>query len=509
MEPQERDLTEGNTLKNLWMLAWPGIAGRFFENMYQLVNVKLIGLLGQVAGMLGQSAIVTYGIVGGFFGILNNISGPGSVTVISRNWGAKNYQKAAWAAEQTLIYKFLAGVIAAIVGLIFLRQLLGLAGAEQVLSIPANMKPTPGELPFCLPEMTLAVQYGTILLLALPFQFCYFTFNTIFRCTSDSETGMILNISSAIINIFLDITFVLGWWIIPKMGIIGVAMATVLSQLVAFFVGMYFLLTGKKITLTRFTLLAMPKVRDSIVHYRLRVPYYKIRLEQRGIKISFPGLFKPDLGILKTFLRIGTSYAITNSLGSVSSMIFINLISVFGPAYKAVYGVIATIAGFVNMPLLGLQQAAGALVGQNLGAKKPNGAFRTTLYAVLMGVGLCALTVLVGFPFGGAIVSQFQKNPEAVKIGAMVFGLAMTGNMINAGQWMLWTAFEGSGYTFWPSLLGQLNHWLLNILPVIVAIKVYRADIVWIYYIGIFSSSCVMFINWLLFKNGSWKSARV
>ena len=509
MEPQERDLTEGNTLKNLWLLAWPGIAGRFFENLYQLVNVKLIGLLGQVAGMLGQSAIVTYGIVGGFFGILNNISGPGSVTVISRNWGAKNYQKAAWAAEQTLIYKFLAGVIASVIGLVFLRQLLFLAGADQVINLPANLSPTAGEIPFCKPEMTLAIQYGTVLLISLPFQFCYFTFNTIFRCTSDSQTGMILNISSAIVNIVLDVIFVLGWGAIPKMGIIGVALATVFSQLAAFFVGMFFLLTGNKITLTRFTLLAIPKIKDSIVHYRLRIPYYKLRLEKRGIKINFSGLFKPDLGILKTFLRIGTSYAITNSLGSVSSMIFINLISVFGPAYKAVYGVIATIAGFVNMPLLGLQQAASALVGQHLGARKPHGAAKTTLYAMLMGIGLCAITVLVGFPFGGAIIRQFQSNPEAIKIGAMVFGLAMTSNMVNAGQWMLWTAFEGSGYTFWPSLLGQLNHWLLNILPVIVAIKVYMADIVWIYYIGILSSSSVMLINWLLFKNGSWKSARV
>jgi Na+-driven multidrug efflux pump len=190
-------------------------------------------------------------------------------------------------------------------------------------------------------------------------------------------------------------------------------------------------------------------------------------------------------------------------------MIFINLISVFGPAYKAVYGVTATIAGFVNMPLLGLQQAAGALVGQNLGAKKPHGAFKTTLYAMFIGIGLCSITVLIGFPFGGNIIAIFQSNPDSIKIGAMVFGLAMTGNMINAGQWMLWTAFEGSGYTFWPSLLGQFNHWLLNILPVIVAIKVYRADLVWIYYIGIFSSSSVLLINWLLFKNGSWKSARV
>jgi Na+-driven multidrug efflux pump len=510
MASNERDLTEGNTLKNLWMLAWPGIAGRFFENLYQLVNIKLIGMLGAVAGTLGQSAIVTYGIVAGFFGILNNISGPGSVTVISRNWGAKNYIKAAWAAEQTLIYKFLAGVIAAIIGLTFLKWLLALAGADTIIrSLPANTLPTAGELPFCKPEMTLAIQYGTIQLIALPFQFCYFTYNTIFRCTSDSETGMILNISSAIINIVLDIIFILGWGIIPKMGIVGVALATVISQMIAFFVGMYFLLSGNKITLTRFSLLAFPKIVNSIVHYRLRIPYYKIRLDKRGIKISFAGLFKPDLGILKTFLRIGTSYAATNSLGSVSSMITINIISVFGPAYKAVFGVIGTIAGFVNMPLLGLQQAAGALVGQNLGAKKPEGAAKTTFYAMLMGIGICFLTVIVGFPFGGWIVGQFQQNPESIKIGALVFGLAMTGNMINAGQWMLWTAFEGSGYTFLPSLFGQLNHWLFNILPVFLAIKVFKAEVQWIYYIGIFASMSVFTINWTLFRKGAWKSARI
>ncbi len=507
MAMQERDLTEGNTLKNLWVLAWPGIAGRFFENLYQLVNIKLIGLLGSTAGLLGQSAIVSYGIVGGFFGILNNISGPGSVTVISRNWGAKNFQKAAWAAEQTLIYKFLAGVIAAIVGLIFLRLFLSWTGASTVL--PKGVVVASGQEAFIRPEMTLAIQYGTIQLIAMPFQFCYFTFNTIFRCTSDSETGMILNLASAISNIILDYILVLGWGIIPKMGIVGVALATVISQLTAFFVGMYFLLTGKKLSVERFTLLAFPRRTGNAVRFFLRIPYYKIRMENRGIKITFAGLFKPDLDILKTFLRIGTSYAITNSLGSISSMIFINLISVFGAAYKAVFGVIGTIAGFVNMPLLGLQQATSALVGQNLGAGKPEGAAKTTLYSVFMGVGICALTVIIGFPFGGWIVGVFQTDPEAIKIGTLVFGFAMTGNMLNAGQWMLWTAFEGSGYTMWPSIFGQLNHWLLNIMPVFIAIKLMHGGILWLYYIGMFSTGSVFLINWILFKKGAWKKARI
>lgn len=507
MEIEQRDLTEGNSLKNLWVLGWPGIAGRFFENLYQLVNIKLIGLLGGMAAVLGQSAIVSFGIVNGFFGILNNISGPGSVTVIARNWGAKNYQRAAWAAEQTLIYKFLAGVIASVCGLIFLRLFLSWTGAATTL--PAGTIVPPDQVKYILPEMTLAIKYGTIILIATPFIFCYFTFNTIFRCTSDSQTGMILNFSSAVINLVFDLIFILGWGIIPKMGIVGAAYSTVLSQMLVFFVGMALMLTGNKITTERFTMLAFPVVHENSVRFRLRIPYYKIRLEQRGIKISFKGLFKPDLGILKVFLRIGTSYALTGSLGSISSMIFINLISVFGPAYKAVYGVIGTIAGFVNMPLLGLQQAASALVGQNLGAKKPEGAARTTIHAVFLGVAICAITVLFGFPFGGVIVGQFQSNPEAIKIGAMVFGLAMTGNMINAGQWMLWTAFEGSGYTTWPSFFGQLNNWFCNILPVILAIKVFNAGLVWVYYIAIFSSCISMTVNWILFKKGAWKHARI
>jgi Na+-driven multidrug efflux pump len=182
---------------------------------------------------------------------------------------------------------------------------------------------------------------------------------------------------------------------------------------------------------------------------------------------------------------------------------------VFGAAYKAVFGVIGTIAGFVNMPLLGLQQATSALVGQNLGAGKPEGAAKTTLYSVFMGVGICALTVIVGFPFGGWIVGIFQTDPEAIKIGALVFGFAMTGNMLNAGQWMLWTAFEGSGYTMWPSIFGQLNHWLLNITPVFIAIKLMNGGILWLYYIGMFSTGSVFLINWILFKKGAWKKARI
>ena len=117
--------------------------------------------------------------------------------------------------------------------------------------------------------------------------------------------------------------------------------------------------------------------------------------------------------------------------------------------------------------------------------------------------------VVVGYFFAPQIFWVFNKDPAVIAVGKSVFALSMIGNMINAAQWMLWAVFEGSGYTMWPSIFGQVNNWLFNILLVYLAVKVFDQGYVWIFYIGIFSAIMSTITNTFLVRKGSWKRARV
>jgi len=497
MDPSH-DLTEGSIFKNLIKLSWPGALGRLFENLYDEVDMFWIGTLGGVLATQAQAGILFFNVANSFMQMLNSIFGPGSITVISRFWGARDYEKAAWASEQTILYKFLAGLAGTIISLFTLPYLVRFAGARTDLVVGCTYS-----------TFDLALLYGWFIVAALPLIFVYYTINTIFRCCSDAESSMFVIATSSLVNIVIDPFFIHGFGPIPKMGIVGAALATVLAYIYVVVIGLYMLCNGLKFKISRFTFLALPYRKGDYYKYLIRIPYWKFHFEKGGIKIVFGRLFKPDLQILINYLRIGFTPTITQFVGSSSQIIFINLISNFGQSVVTAFGIGGKVAGLVNLPLLGLQQATSALVGQNLGAKKPERSEKTGWYSVLIGVCLGFVMVVVGYFFAPQIFWVFNKDPAVIAVGKSVFALSMIGNMINAAQWMLWAVFEGSGYTMWPSILGQVNNWLFNILLVYLAVKVFDQGYVWIFYIGIFSAIMSTAVNTFLVRKGSWKKAKV
>lgn len=493
-----KDLTEGSEYKNLMFLAVPGAVGRFFENIYHIINMVWIGLMGGAFATQAQAGIVIFGTANSIHQMLNNMFGPGSVTIISRFWGARDYQRSAWASEQTITLKFLIGLLGAVAGIFTLKYLLLFAGADTAIDAQTGRS-----------VMQVATVYGRILLWELPIVFVYYTLNTIFRCTSDAPSSMALNIIASLINTILDPIFILGLGPIPKMGIAGVAYATLISHTTADVIGMWLLLNGKKLSFKRYTLLVWPYIRNDRYYYRIRLPYFKVAIETGGLKISWKGLLRIDFGLFWNFMRIGVVPTITQFVASSFSFVYMNVVSSFGKEFVAAFGIQGRLAGLVNMPLLGFQQAAGALVGQNLGAKKPQRAEKTAWISAYIGMGLGALLVLVALLFPKQIFSIFSSDPKVLEVGATIFALSMFGNMLNAGQWMLASVFDGSGYTMWPSILSQANSWLLNILPAVILVKFMHFDYRWLLYIGIFASASQLAISITLVRKRRWIAARV
>ncbi len=484
---EERDHTKGNILKNLISLAWPGIAGRFFENLHGIVDLIWIGMLGGAMATQAQAALVIFGVVFAFVFIFNNLFGLSSVSIISRYWGEKNYKKAEWAAEQTILFKFVFGVAGAILTLILLETFLSFAGASAELSTESGYS-----------VVGIALVYGRIILIATPFWFTYFTFNTIFRCTSDAETGMFLTIMSVIINVVLDPLMILGIGVFPKMGIAGAAWATVIAQMCSFILGLILLSTGYKFRFvqTRFSI------------GKIILP--KLILLKRGIKISLQGLLKPDISMMLNMMRIGTTPALSNLFNTGSGMIFMNIVSSYNnDALLSAFGIGMRLIGLVNMPLLGLQQAAGSLVGQNLGANSPYRAEKTVWYSVLIALSLSGSMVAISYLFGGHIYSVFNREAEVIAFGSSLLGLAMLQNTTFSIKFMITSSFEGSGYTLWPMIFDTLATWLV-LLPILYfTIVVFKFGYEWIFISGIIANSVQLFVSLMLMRMGRWKTARI
>lgn len=494
-----RDLTKGPILGNLIRLSWPGVAGRIFENLYDIIDLFWIGMLAVPLATQAQGSLIVFGVVFQALSFFNNLLGPGSVAILSRYWGERNFRKSVWVAEQTISYKFLFGLLAAALGLVFLPYLMKFTGASQI--------PVEG----CAYSMyELGIQYGQIILLAVPFLFVFFTYNTIFRCTSEAETSMLLTALSAIINMVLDPLLIMGIGPFPELGFTGAAVATVISQMAAFVLGLYLLLTGKKIEVKRKTLLALPKVHDSFVTYRLRLPYFVIRTAKRGILVRFNGLFKLDVKILWNFMRIGFVPSISQMMHSGAGIIYMNLLGYYNmPALIPAFGITMRLTGLLNMPLLGLQQAAGALVGQNLGAKKPERSVKTVWLSVFIGLGMGVFMTLLTTIFASPIYGLFNSDPSVIALGSSIIPIIMIGNTLNAGQWMIWAAFDGSGYTLWPTVVGQSINWFGRILPILLVVKVFGLHYTWIFYFGVFASGLWFISNIILMQKSAWKSARI
>lgn len=484
---EERDHTKGNIFRNLMSLAWPGIAGRFFENLHGIIDLIWIGMLGGVMAIQAQAALVVFGVVFAFVFIFNNLFGLSSVSIISRYWGEKNYKKAAWASEQTILFKFVFGAIGALLTFILLDIFLGFSGASAKISAQSGQS-----------VLGIALVYGKIILIATPFWFTYFTFNTIFRCTSDAETGMFLTVMSVIINIVLDPFMILGIGVFPKLGIAGAAWATVIAQMCAFVLGLGLLSTGYKF---RFV-----PTRLSIG--RIVIP--KPIVIKRGIQINLLGLLRPDYSMMFNMMRIGVTPAVSNLFNTGSGMIYMNIVGSYeNNALLSAFGIGIRLIGLVNMPLLGLQQAAGSLVGQNLGAKSPVRAEKTVWYSVLFALSLSGSMVVISYLFGGHIFWIFNREAEVVAFGSSLLGLAMLQNTIFSIKWMITSSFEGSGYTLWPMFFDQIVIWIV-LLPILYfTIKVFHLDYEWIFIAGIISNSVQLVVSFMLMRMGRWKTARI
>lgn len=450
-----RDLTKGNIFKNLIIMSVPTMIGFSAQMIYDLVDIFWIGKISAEA-IAGVTIFTTL-----FWVIesLNEIIGVSSISLISQAFGRKDYEETKLAIEQTITFKFIMAMIAAILLSIFLEPLMGLFGNNIVINY--------------------GLEYGYIRLFFLPIMFSSYSVNTALRCIGDSYTPMFIMIFVSILNIILDPIMMFDK--IPllningfNLGIFGAAVATIISQSIAFLIGFYILFSGK-----------------------------------RGIKPSLKGLFKLNFHLDKELITIGLPNGVEVLLRNISNTLVLSFVAIFGNTAIAANGIAGRIFGFAFMPLIGFSMGGSAVVGQSLGANMVERSEKTTKIAALVSSFFMIIFTVVVVFFGNDILSLFTQDQQVINYGTDFLIYGSIGLVFLGYYFGITTAFSGSGYNLPIFISSIISRWVIQIPCLFLAIKIFDLPLVWVWLSYVFGDLMETFVGLIFYKKGKWKYNRV
>jgi len=377
-----------------------------------------------------------------------------TTAMVARRIGEKNPEGAAVAGVQAIVLGLATSLAVGIPCFIYAPQLLRLMGASgDIVSMGSGYA-----------RIALGGS-GAILMLFLN--------NAIFRGAGDAAIAMRLLWVSNIVNLILDPCLIFGLGPFPRLGVTGAALAT---------------FTGRSIGV-------------GYQFYRLLRGTERIHILTRQIRVNF--------SVLLRLVRVSLTGILQFAIAHTSWIGLVRIVSVFGAAALAGYTIAIRIVVFLILPSWGLSNAAATLVGQNLGAKKPERAeqavWRTGFYNMLFLGSVGVFLVLKAEP----IARLFTQDPAVAPLAATCLRIVSYGNIGYAYGMVMMQAFNGAGDTVTPTIVNFFGFWLLEI-PLAywlaIPMRLHSNGV----YIAIVIAECsIAAASAVLFKRGKWKGQKI
>ncbi|MBZ2176015.1 MATE family efflux transporter [Schnuerera sp. xch1] len=453
---EKNELLTGNFKKNLLKLALPTSLGFALQSVYDMVDMMWVGRISSstVAGVTIFSTIFWIVVV------LNEIIGASSISLITQSYGKKDFERTRRIIEQTLTFKVLVAIIAAIIISIILEPLLWFFSKDKAV-------------------VEAALDYGYIRMFFLPVMFASYSVNTALRCLGNAKTPMKIMIISSMTNIILDPIFMFKY--IPgtdipgfNFGVFGAALATVISTIIAFSIGLFILLKGNS-----------------------------------KINITFKGLFKLDWEIDKKLLTIGFPTGIEVLMRNLASMATLKFVSIYGTNTVAAMGIGSKLFNFAFTPIIGISMGSSTIVGQALGADKIEKAKSTAKFAALVDVVMMGIVAIISIIIPEQIMKAFIDDPAVINIGIpmiriLIPSLTLAGFAIGLG-----CVFTGSGHNF-PFLLASIfSRWCIQVPMLFVTSKLLNLSVIFVWLSFLAAEIGEIFVTLYHYNKGIWKTKRV
>jgi putative MATE family efflux protein len=446
-----REWVKGSVTGNLMSLSWPIMVHYALFMVGQAVDMIWIGRLGSAAlAGVGTAFVVHMLVVSAKMGLV-----AGARAMIARAIGSGDFQRANHLGIQAFAVSILYGIFFSVLGLFF---------ADKVMDL-FRLRPE---------VAALGTAYMRMLFSGWIFYSLWLLAFNIMQASGDTTTPMFIHLFSRCVQLIFSPLLVFGWWIFPKLGVQGAALAMLIGQTLGMIISLSILFRGKKA---------------------------RLRLTLKG--------FRLDVVTIWRMVKIGLPALVMGVQSNLGQTVLMKIIIPFGTLAVAGHTLNQQVEMFIFMPGFGLGAGAGVLVGQNLGAQQPNRAERTGWIATALMEGFMALCSIAVFIWAPNLMRVFTTEPELIRMGVNFLRIASIGYLMTGFIASLQNSISGSGDTMPPMVISILSTWTLLLptaflLPNISGLGVYGVR--WAMVLTQFFGAAAYIIY---FHLGRWKNKRV
>jgi putative MATE family efflux protein len=429
-------------------IALPVVASNLIETLYNLVDAFFLGKLGAAeisAPSISFSVMLFLIVFGG------GIAGAGT-TLIAQAKGRGDEARMNHYANQLVTFLVIISAVLMVAGLALSRPLLVLLD-------------TPPEV------LGFTLTFMRITFLGVPFMFIYYALQASFTAVGDSFTPLWVHLLAIGVNVLLDPFLIFGLGPFPALGVAGAAIATVFSQGIAAILSLAILLRGR----------------------------HGLRLTREGMR--------PRRETAALMAEIGLPSSLGQAISSLGFTVLQGVVNGFGAPAIAAFGVGNRITGLFDIPARGIANAATALAGQALGGGDEARARRVIRVSLLACLVFMTPLLIAAFVFGGDLIRFFVNDPEAIRLGDIMFKVT-TPSVLLFGLFLVITgAFQASGATRVIMVLAIVRLWVIRVPMAFALARFTSVGPLAIWYAMFVSNAGTALAGFLYYRGGRWLRA--
>lgn len=433
-------------------IAWPSVVELTLTQLASMVDLMMVGGLGAWAltsvGLTVQPKFLLMTI----FMAMN----VGATAMAARYKGAGDQEKANLILRQALLLTLIISVISSITGYVFAEKLILFMGAAE--------------------EKTLhgGTIYLKIQMVGFTFMALTSTITAALRGVGNSRTAMIYNLTSNVVNVFLNYLLIEGHFGFPRLEVAGASLATIIGQLFAFVFALTYIMKG-----------------DQYLHLR------------------FMDGFKPDPHSLKQIVTIGAPAMLEQLLMRVGVIIYVKTIAGLGTVAYAVHQVCMNIQALSFMNGQGFAVSATSLTGQSLGKNRPDMAHAYVHRTRRLGMSVSLILAAIFVFWGGKIVSLYNDSPDIISQGARIMMFVGFTQPLQSSQFILSGSLRGAGDTRATAIITFITVLLIRPLLAVYLINVWNLGLEGAWFAFIADQTIRSALVLIRYNSGKWKRIKI
>ena len=445
-----KDWTQGPIVRNILLLSWPMALMETLFVISQVADMIWVGRLGEDAiASMGIAFTVVMLVMSMDFGLV-----VGSRAMVARYVGAGDTRTANHIAAQGLILGVTWGILMTVLGIILAGPVMRMFGLDT--SVTADG--------VAYIRITFAGWVAMDIMIVILY---------IVQSSGDAIRPLILEILTRVIHMTLCPFLVLGIWVFPRMGVGGAALASVIGQVVGAVLALGLLFGGGT----------------------------RLHVSRKDFHVDFVAIGH--------ILKIGLPALLTNLQRSLGAFVITLLIAPFGTLAMAAHSIYSRVEMFILLPGFGLGMGAGVLVGQNLGARQPERAEKSTwLASGILEIFMIVVAAAV-FLWADGIISLFTTDPALIVMGGTFLRIGTAGFSIIAFTSILQGSISGAGDTISNLIIGLSAMWAVQMPLALWLPHVHGLDVLGIRWALVAGNLAGSIIYVAYFRLGRWKTKKV